>query len=432
MLESIRKILGKTKNVKRSAYIWNAVNAIVSALQNPVILLVMTRTNGISDAGVFSIAFAIATLMLYIGLYGLRRFQSSDINEKYSFAQYHGMRILSCSVMMAACGVYCAYGVVFSGYSVSKAAVIMMICVVKCCQAYSDVYHGRMQQKGRLDVATKSSTFRYLLELVVYAAALAVTHDIIISTAAFMAASIAGLLLTSVNAGRDFGVYRPEFNGFKLKNLAVEGFPIFVSLFLNMYISNAPKYAIDRYLTEEDQAVYNMIFMPAFAVMLISNFIFNPIITTYAELWNDDNKKSIARLKKKVFGQCMLVAAITAFGLLVAATIGCPVLSIIFGVDLTGYRLELCIVMVGGGALAYTTYFSTILTVIRKQNTLLVSYGIIAVAARVMSGFLVVNYGMLGATGLYAILMTLLALGLGVIVYIGINQHQSLSSRGHR
>ena len=432
MLESIRKILGKTKNVKRSAYIWNAVNAIVSALQNPVILLVMTRTNGISDAGVFSIAFAIATLMLYIGLYGLRRFQSSDINEKYSFAQYHGMRILSCSVMMAACGVYCAYGAAFSGYSVSKAAVIMMICAVKCCQAYSDVYHGRMQQKGRLDVATKSSTFRYLLELVVYAAALAVTHDIIISTAAFMAASIAGLLLTSVNAGRDFGVYRPEFNGFKLKNLAVEGFPIFVSLFLNMYISNAPKYAIDRYLTEEDQAVYNMIFMPAFAVMLISNFIFNPIITTYAELWNDDNKKSIARLKKKVFGQCMLVAAITAFGLLVAATIGCPVLSIIFGVNLTGYRLELCIVMVGGGALAYTTYFSTILTVIRKQNTLLVSYGIIAVAARVMSGFLVVNYGMLGATGLYAILMTLLALGLGVIVYIGINQHQSLSSRGHR
>ena len=30
-----------------------------------------------------------------------------------------------------------------------------------------------------------------------------------------------------------------------------------------MYLSNAPKYAIDAYLTEEIQAMYNIIFMPA-------------------------------------------------------------------------------------------------------------------------------------------------------------------------
>ena len=81
MLEGIRNILEKTKNANRSSYIFNAVNAIISALQNPIILLVITRTNGVYDAGVFSIAFAIATLMLYVGLYGLRRFQSSDMNE---------------------------------------------------------------------------------------------------------------------------------------------------------------------------------------------------------------------------------------------------------------------------------------------------------------------------------------------------------------
>ena len=80
MLEGIRNILEKTKNANRSSYIFNAVNAIISALQNPIILLVITRTNGVYDAGVFSIAFAIATLMLYVGLYGLRRFQSSDMN----------------------------------------------------------------------------------------------------------------------------------------------------------------------------------------------------------------------------------------------------------------------------------------------------------------------------------------------------------------
>ena len=408
-MKAIVKFLEKTNNIKRSSYTWNALNAIISALQNPVILLVITRTNGVYDAGVFSIAFAIATLMLYVGLYGLRRFQSSDLDEKYSFSEYHGMRILTCSMMIFISIIYCIYGMIFTGYSMEKALVIFMICIVKVCQAYSDVYHGCMQQKGRLDVATKSSSIRYGLEMAAYAAMLVITRNLLLSTAAFMAASIAGLIFTSVNAGGNYCTYRPSFNRTKIKALAIEGFPLFASLFLNMYISNAPKYAIDAFLTEEIQAIYNMVFMPAFVVMLIANFIFNPILTTYAELWLESTRESIAKLKKQIIKQMLFILALTVLGLAIAATIGTPVLSVIFGVDLAGYKMELCIVMLGGGALAYATYFSTVITVIRLQKTLIVCYGIIALAAKLLSKFFVLGYGIAGAAGMYAFLMTILA-----------------------
>ena len=408
-MKAIVKFLEKTNNIKRSSYTWNALNAIISALQNPVILLVITRTNGVYDAGVFSIAFAIATLMLYVGLYGLRRFQSSDLDEKYSFSEYHGMRILTCSMMIFVSTIYCIYGMIFTGYSMEKALVIFMICIVKVCQAYSDVYHGCMQQKGRLDVATKSSSIRYGLEMAAYAAMLVITRNLLLSTAAFMAASIAGLIFTSVNAGGNYCTYRPSFNRTKIKALAIEGFPLFASLFLNMYISNAPKYAIDAFLTEEIQAIYNMVFMPAFVVMLIANFIFNPILTTYAELWLESTRESIAKLKKQIIKQMLFILALTVLGLAIAATIGIPVLSVIFGVDLADYKTELCIVMLGGGALAYATYFSTVITVIRLQKTLIVCYGIIALAAKLLSKFFVLGYGIAGAAGMYAFLMTILA-----------------------
>lgn len=424
MLESIRKALEKTNNVSRSSYVFNAVNAIVSALQNPIILLVITRTNGVYDAGVFSIAFAIATLMLYVGLYGLRRFQSSDINEKYSFSEYHGMRILTCSAMIFVSIIYCVYGMCFNGYNAEKAAVIFMICIVKVCQAYSDVYHGCMQQKGRLDVATKSSSIRYTFEMAAYVLLLVITRNLIISTAAFMAASILGLLLTSVNAGKHYCTYRPSFRWDKIKLLAVEGFPLFASLFLNMYISNAPKYAIDTYLTEEVQAVYNMIFMPAFVVMLIANFIFNPILTTYARLWLQKSEESIGKLMQKIKKQTLFIAGLSLFGLAVAYTIGIPVLSFIFGIDLSGYRTELCVVMLGGGALAYATYFSTVITIIRLQKTLIVCYGVIALAARLTSGLFVLNYGIMGAALMYGILMSILALALCLITLYGINREK--------
>ncbi len=418
----IVKLLEKTNNIKRSSYTWNALNAIISALQNPVILLVMTRTNGVNDAGIFSIAFAIATLMLYVGLYGLRRFQSSDMNENYSFGEYHGMRILTCALMIFASVIYCFYGLCFSSYSVEKAIVVFMICIVKCSQAYSDVYHGCMQQKGRLDVATKSSSVRYTLEMAAYIVLLLITHNLLLSTAAFMVASIVGLLVTSVNAGRNYCEYKPSFNWKKIRNLTIEGFPLFASLFLNMYISNAPKYAIDAYLTEEIQAIYNMIFMPAFAVMLLANFIFNPILTTYAELWLARKKEKLKELKHHIEKQMLLILGLTVLGLAIAFTIGAPVLSLIFGVDLNSYRYELCVVMIGGGALAYATYFSTVITIIRMQRTLIFCYGIVALSARLMSRYLVLEHGIMGAAAMYAFLMVILSLMLFAITCYGIRK----------
>ena len=77
----IVELLEKTNNIKRSAYVWNAINAMFSAFQCPVVLMFITRISGMHDAGVFSIAFAVSNLLLYIGLYGLRRFQASDIDE---------------------------------------------------------------------------------------------------------------------------------------------------------------------------------------------------------------------------------------------------------------------------------------------------------------------------------------------------------------
>ena len=157
MLSLICRALEKTNNIDRSTYLWNAINSGLSAALFPVILLVVKRTNGVYDAGIYSIAFAVAALMLFIGQYGLRRFQSSDIKEKYSFAEYHGMRFITCGAMIIASAAYCFYGLEFRDYGWDKFIVVFLICLLKVNQAYADVLHGHMQQKGRLDVAAKAS-----------------------------------------------------------------------------------------------------------------------------------------------------------------------------------------------------------------------------------------------------------------------------------
>ena len=69
-------------------------------------------------------------------------------------------------------------------------------------------------------------------------------------------------MITSFNATTHYtDTMKPAISKDKFRLLMIEGFPLFVSMFLNMYISNAPKYAIDAYLTDDIQAIYNMIFM---------------------------------------------------------------------------------------------------------------------------------------------------------------------------
>ena len=405
-MEKIRNILERSNNIKKSTYIWNSLNATISACQSALILIIMARTNSIYDVGVFSIGYAVANLMLYIGQYGIRKFQSSDIDEKYQFSDYYAMRIITCGMMMVASLIYCTYGVIFKDYKMDKFLIIVLLCVLKCIQAFADVLHGRMQQLERLDVAAKASTIRVVFETLVYIFMLIVTQNLLIATMSCVFASICVLIMTSLNVAFNYCTFKLNFNKHKLKWLFIEGVPLFASQFLNMYVINAPKYAIDTYLSERIQAYYNIIFMPAFAVGILSNFIFNPILTFYAQIWAD---KKIKEFKKLVNRQIIIIAGLSMVGIAVAYTIGIAMLSFIFGINLNSYKLELCVVMIGGGMATYATFFSTILTIIRYQKSLLICYGIAAVTARIFSGYFVKNYELIGAAIMYTILMCILA-----------------------
>lgn len=427
MLQSIVKLLEKTDNIPRSIYIWNAVNAIVLALQTPVVMAVATRTNGEADAGIFSIAMAEANLMYFLGQYGLRRYQSSDINEDFKFKEYHAMRLITCAAMTFGCLLYCVFGRLNKDYTYEKFFIVFLICLIKVIMAYADVLHGHLHQKGRLDVAGKAATIRYIVELSIYVVGLIITKNLLLTVSICLLVSFAVMMLTSLNATSAYcDTLKPSISGRKFKLLLIEGFPLFIGMFLNMYISNSPKYAIDTYLTDDIQAIYNMIFMPTYVVQMVTQFIFNPVLTVYAELWLSHDREKFKRFIKMIKNMCLAVLGLAVLAVAVAATIGIPVLSILFGTDLSEYKAELCIIMVAGGMLGYSIYFNMLLAVIRAQRPLIYCYGIVSIMAFLMSGFFVKSYGVMGAAVLYATLMTLLTVLLLIVTVIPLKKEWNL------
>jgi len=225
------------------------------------------------------------------------------------------------------------------------------------------------------------------------------------------------MFMLSVNCGRDYcDSLRPSFRKAAITALLIEGFPLFVSMFLNTYVSNAPRYAIDAYLNDDVQAVFSSIFMPVFVVQVVAQFIFNPVIASYAHMWLKKTEDSFRAFVKRIRKMCLAVLGLAVLGLIVAATIGIPVLSAVFGLDLSDYRKELCIIMLGGAPLAYSVYFSTVIAIIRAQKSLIACYGGVSVMALALSKPFVAGHGIEGASWMYTLLMTVLALSLFIVM----------------
>lgn len=398
----IRHFLVDSKNKEKSAYIWNTSAAMLSSFQTVFILMIISRIDPINDAGIFTIAFAIGNLMMSIGKYGMRQFQVSDMANKYSFKVYSKSRLISNSAMICCCTAYLGYHLLMEHYTIKKTIVIILVCLVKLVDSIEDVYHGELQKKGRLDVAGKILTSRLGMYILLYITVYILTKNLVISS--FLSFFVSALICLIFNkiAYKALLTNMGKNNDRQVIHLLQECFPLLVSSFLIMYIGNAPKYALDTVLSSQEQACFGYVFMPVFVIGLLSQFIYQPIIYKLASLYSTGE---ISKLKSLVIKQVYIIIGLTIFTLIGGKILGIQILSIIYGVDLNKYEPILLVLLLGGGILAGVNFFQVILTIFRKQKTLMNGYLIAFIVFGLLGREVVRNFGMMGISIFYIIVV---------------------------
>ena len=88
-------------------YIWNSIGVGAWGCVFPVLTVIATQLVGAEQAGMFSMAFVTATLLMIIANFGVRTYQISDLEEKHSFTDYQIHRWITCVVMVLIGVVYC-------------------------------------------------------------------------------------------------------------------------------------------------------------------------------------------------------------------------------------------------------------------------------------------------------------------------------------
>lgn len=412
----IKAFLYNTRDTQKTAYIWNTWAAMLNSFQSVLILMVISRIDPVTDAGVFTIAFAIGNLMLTIGQYGIRQFQVSDVQEKYSFREYVGARIITSSLMVIVSFFYVGMHYWTGSYDLEKSIAVFLICLSKAIDSVEDVFQGRLQQRDRLDIGAKAMTIRLLGYILTFIVSYILTKSLIAASLFSFLVSLFLCVILNTSAIKNFESTIVTWKAGNVKHMFIECFPLFLAAYLVIYIGNAPKYAIDAVLSSQEQACFNYIFMPVFVIGLLSRFIYQPLIGKMALLWHKGELKGFLSMVVK---QSAIMIGLTVFVLAGGFVLGIPALSVVYGVDLAGYKTELMVLLLGGGFLAYTSFYQMILTVIRRQNWLiagyLLGYGLFLLLGR----WTVEQGGILGVSVFYTIVVAVIAVYFVLVILWG-------------
>ena len=383
-------------NSMKRTYLLNSCAGLLTSFQATIILIIMARFSSLEDSGIFTFAYATASLFLSIGVYGMNTFQISDVKDDISFENYVFFRGITCLIMFAVATSYVVFQFFISNYSLKKGLVILIVSLWKMMDAIGYVFYARLQKLEKLDYAAISIILRRIGSIVGFCTVIVLSKNLIYATLVAFCIS-AGVLCGTLFYLKAyiFPWRKKELQYTKINHLFHVGTPLFIHAFLSLFITSIPKYAIDNFAGDEIQAVYGYIAMPVFIIELLNGFIVQPMLVPMSTEWQQNNKRVFrTRIKRQLY----IIAGITFSAIIVAYFIGIPILELVFQYDLNIYKLEFILLLLSGGFLAVAGYVTTVLTIIRKQTLIMNTYIIGSMIAYLGTNILVKEYGIRGAS----------------------------------
>lgn len=398
--------------------IWNLVSGFLAAMETIVMTMVVNRVIDIESSGEITIAFALGNMFRTIGLWGTRNYHVSDQGEEYSFSDYLRARLFCIFLMILVIISYLSFSFFAQNTSIHKLLVIAIIEIVFEVECYEDVIWGEYQRHGRIDIGAKLFLIRWGSFLSVFVITVIATKKLLPSLIVSLVVSLV-IFFSIVKIRVKLPIDNSEnqkgkFINKKQKELLLKTCPLFLVAFFTFFLNNIAKYSLDLYYDLGLQACFGFITLPTFAVEMISGFIYQPRLAGTSSYYLESKKKSFLVEISRQMGLILLITIICSVA---AWLVGIPVLSAVFSTDLSIYRTDLLINVIGGGAMAFGMYLSALLTIMRKQEIQLLIYGVTAILGGIFVWELVRRFGIRGGSiGNLAVYMMLAILMLVVFI----------------
>lgn len=382
-----------------SNMLWNSVGSFFYfACQYLPTILVVRMATGLNASGVFNYAMNTTNAFLTIAIYGMRAYQVSDLEGRYTDREYLSSRWLTSLVAAAACG---CYGAVIRLDGENWAA-LMLFMLFRIGEALVDVYSGIDQRADRMDIIGKSFLARGALSCAGFAAGMALCGDLLFSIGLMAAASLGVALVYDRPWALRLSRVKQEdkVRMARIKALLVECAPLMVYSFLNTAISTIPRQFLQLQHGSVATAIFGSITAPTVVLQLGATYLFTPLISLFAHRWQERDKAGFGKL----FGLVLAgIAAIGAAGFVGVRLLGRWGLTLLYSAGENGQQIleneglltpmVLCTVLT-----ALVLFFNMLLTILRDFRGLVLSNLMGIAACLALSPLLVGRWEMWGAS----------------------------------
>ena len=403
---------------ERSAYFWNMLGSLVYAITSMLLGVAVTKLAGAYAGGIFFFGFSTLGQQLYIVSYfGMRPIQVTDIANEYTFGDYLRLRAITSFIAILAGFIY----VLFIAKDRYVFEVYMILSLYKILDGFCDVFESEMQRQDRLDITGKATLFRTIFCVGIFLVALVVSRDLKLSSLVLLPSIVIAAVIFDIlplmKLKPDIVIKKASY-----VSLIHKSKWLFLGAFIDLYIFAAAKYAVNYRLGEELNGYFSIIFIPTSIINLMAGFIIRPILTKLSLLYKMGNKKNFLSTISKI---TVFIFVATLFGMLMAYTLGIPVLKFALGDVgnvLEPYKKALVLVILGGGLYAIVNLGYYCLVIFEMTGIIFLIYVVGAIFAYFISDFMVRNFAMNGAALAYMITMSLLTVFFLVAVIFGLRK----------
>lgn len=398
------------KNNMKKDFFWNTLGVTLNAFTSLFFLIFVTRINGTDEAGVFTFAFSTALIIQVFGYYNGRVFQVTEQNKKIKDTDYLYTHIITSILMIIIGFVFC----LIRRYDLLKTTTIMLLIIFRSIEAFADSVYAVIQKNNSLYKVGISFTIKSLLSTLLFLLIDMITKNVYLSILMIILSQVVVLLIYDFKNLKEYVPKLLKFNSNNVKYIFKTGFYTFLFTFLTQYVMNAPKYAIDSELTNNDQTIYGIISMPATAMFLLGQFLIHPFIV---KLSNYLKNKDIKSFNNSIIKLIVTLNIFGIVGIVAAYLIGIPFLNIVYSVNLNSYRNELVIIIIGSIFLSMVTLLSNALVAMRKTLGQTIIYAVVSIFALFTCKYLIHEKALFGASLSYLFTYILLC-SLYFIYYI--------------
>ena len=392
----------ESNNIKKNI-VWNTIGVLTISSTSLLYTLILTHFCNLKDVGIFSFAFSFACMMITLASFGGRTIHITDSNNNNSNISYIITKYITVLITFLIVLIY----ITIKSYSITKTTLIIILCLFKFFEEISDVYYGVLQKENYLYKVGIFQTVKSIINIILFTLIIVFSKNIILSSSSILIVNILFALIIERHAAKTANNWKFEIKTKEIKNILYQNFYVCFFTFLTSYIISSPKYAIDKYLIDDMQAIFNIILMPATFIYLLAGFILSPFMV---EISKEIEKKEYDKSKKRVIKIISIILLLGIISLIGCYNCGIPILNIIYGIDLTDYKFGFLIIILGSIMYSISVAISTILIAYRELKIQTIISLVLSILSYLICNILVKKLSITGGCYAYLIVVSLRAL----------------------